>query len=322
MNPADFQGRIIVVMPARNEGPEAVRTVRNLRKQKAPGTRLHFFVIDDGSTDGCCHILKPAKDITVITNPVPLGQGIGRSLGVFRYIDDPDAVRGFVEIDAHIRMLTPYGPESLVLAAEETGGIVGCRSAILDKPATESRAGHTWTKPKPGVDARSLCAHQWAYLPLGEKHKGPMLVQRDVPQGATYAFTGATFRKLGRFGESRGAYGFADIDIGVNCKFLGIPYLIHSGVASAHLYRKKRPYPMTGVWWFYGYIECFRSMFRPDTWTRVFRPGLAAAWKDIDTPLLEYLLRDPHLEDRQQTYETRKVCTDEQVLEWMGLAAS
>ena len=65
---AAFKGKIIVVVPVRNEGPEIVRTIRDLRKSRAPGTNLHFFVVDDSSTDGCCKTLPNAPDITLTTN--------------------------------------------------------------------------------------------------------------------------------------------------------------------------------------------------------------------------------------------------------------
>ena len=75
---------------------------------------------------------------------------------------------------------------------------------------------------------------------------------------------------------------------------------------------------MSGVWRWYGYVQCLRQMFRPDIWQKVFLPKVAEAQKRLRDPVIEFLLHDPHIDVLQAAFEAKKKRTDEEVLQWMG----
>jgi len=309
-----FEGRIVVILPIRNEatprheGNKAVRTIRQLRSQKAPRTQLHFVCIDDGSTDGCANTLTRARDITFFRNELPKGQGIARSLGV--YVEPATA---YVSMDAHMEMRTKHGLEMLALNAIDTGGIVSAASYALNLEVTEKRQyfcgiGQVW---------RPFSGHQW-YPPLKSdwaKTVTRLLQPIDLPQGACYAFTRATFDKLGGFHESHNHFGFFDRDLAINCRFQDIPLLCNTYVQSWHWYRRQRPYRPASHHIWYGYTECLRSMFRDDIWRKYFLPKV----QGIHDAGLQYLIHDVRLAELQSLFEKKKKRTDEEVIEWIGL---
>ena len=312
MEPKDFEGRIVCIIPVRNEGVEIVRTIRDLRASKAEGTDLHFAVIDDGSTDGCCEILHRARDITVLTHDVPRGQGIGRTLGVtmFRGAD------AYVSLDGHMRMETKFGLETLALNAIDSGGIVGCLSGNLANSKNFYGAGSKWHNSTDGGIMNF--ASNWCYA--RPKENPDHLRETQLLSGQCYVFTEATFDKFGGFGESYGLYGFFERDLGINTYFRGIPQLVNTQVQSWHWYRRNRPYPMTGRYRWWGFVQCLRSRFRPDIWQRVFLPAAQKAVTHSKDAFMLYLMRAPWLAALQREYEPLKVRTDEDVLEWMGVA--
>ena len=311
MEPKDFEGRIICIIPVRNEGVEIVRTIRDLRASKAEGTDLHFAVVDDASNDKCCDILSNARDITVFVNKEPRGQGVARTLGVtmFRGAD------AYVSLDAHMRMETKFGLETLALDAQETGGIVGCLSGNLANGKNFYGAGSKWHNSTEGGIMNF--ASNWCYG--RPQDNPPRLQEAQLLSGQCYVFTEATFDKLGGFGESHGLYGFFERDLSINAYFKGIPVNVNTQVQSWHWYRRNRPYHQTGQYRWWGYIQCLRSMFRPDIWERYFLPAAQKAVTSNKDVLMLYLMYDPHLAAIQRDYEPHKVRTDEEVLEWMGV---
>jgi hypothetical protein len=307
---ADFKGQIIVIMPVRNEGDWAVRTVRNLLASKARGTDLHFCIIDDGSADGCCKIFKRGKpkDITLFESKQGgNGQGVARSLGVYLF---PHA-RAYYSIDAHETMETKHGIEQLVLDAEETGGIVMARSLNLSKEKLNVGVGCKWGAISEGGVTRPQGL--WIREPKTPTRLTPV----NVLAGADYAFTRKTFDALGGFGESYGYYGYFDLDLSINARFLNIPVHCNTQVSAGHLYRGPRPYTMSGRWRWWGFVECLRQRFRPDIWRKHFLPSAQLIQKKLQDPMIDYLIHTPRLDILQAAYEPKKKRTDEEVLAWM-----
>ena len=313
-----YTGRIVYIIPARNEGPWVRRTIRSLRRQKAPGTDMRFFVVDDGSTDGSCKGLDEAKDTTVVRNEQPIGQGRARSLGVYA---NPDA-DAYISIDAHEELDTPFGAEIMALAAAETGGVIGCLARRLESKSNSCGAGARWVCQV--LPLKTDSSRRKAFLKTSWFGKnGQVMAPVDLHGGAFYAFTRDTFERLGGFAESEGRHGFFERGLAVQAKFRGVPLLVHTGVSVRHLYRTKKTGPKAGykrgwadVW--YSYIECFRSMFRPDIWERVFRSALDDVRQDAT---MRYLLSAHKLAARQVAFEPTKLVSDEEVVRWMGLGA-
>ena len=323
-SPVGFKGRITVVLPARNEasplheGNKLLNTIEALRESKSDGTDLHFAAFDDNSHDGCATPLRDMADVTLYRNAHALGQGINRNLGVWM---NPGA-RGYVQMDAHMD-IQKHGLETLVLDAEATGGFVGALSRDLKKPDQNSRrAGNNWAIQGEGESLDLGCFHRkgigitWKYAKRG----CPRLLEVPIQRGACTAFTWETFKKFGGYGESYTPYSFADHDLAIRARFLGIPSHVNTTVIAWHWYRVLRTYPQSGCYMWWGYAECLRAMFRPDVWESVFLPSARKAAYVSGDAMLEYLIRSPRIQAMQAAFEPLKERTDEQVLDWMGIA--
>jgi len=308
MRPEDYEGRITVIMPCRNEGEWPGRTVNDLRQRRAKGTRLRFVVIDDGSEDACCKCFRGDKDVMLMHNKVPRGQGVCRSVGVHMMKDETDC---FVSIDSHMLFPDPYHLEGMAIMARETSGFVGCLTHNMADGTDVPGVGRTWDCSY-NRNGRLEIRTENATHPNAD---GGV----DVLRGACYAFMPETFRYLGNFGESYGLHGWFERDLAVRCKFLGIPQDVHTGLRSQHLYRDRRPYLANGMGLEYGRVESFRSMFGQDTFDRVFRPSAEARATTFRDPLLWYLLRDHRFLGLAQRFADRKSAYDADVLRWMGI---
>jgi len=310
----DFEGRIVVVFPVRNEGVEIVRTIRDFRASAAGGTDLHFLVVDDHSEDGCCDILRGASDITLLSNSDPGGQIVTRNLPPLLFADQ--GVRGYVMCDAHERMLTQYGLERLVLAAERTRGIVGgvCRNLVLDKDF--QGVGSTWEwLPEPKGKHSAGLHHTWSYA------RNEELQPVNVLNGACYAYTDDVFERLDRcLGVGRSClYGWYEADISLHCKWRRVPTHVHTGVHYRHLFRGPRPYHQTGAHYWRGYTHALRVMFGERSWREIFEPVVAKHGTKGDS-VIEYLRRARELEYLSDAYAEQKVISDEEMLGWLGIA--
>ncbi len=306
--PEEFRGTIVVILPARDEGPWVKTTIENLQASTAPGTSLQIALFDDASIDKSCVGLA-SPTVSVRRHRDARGQGVNRNLGVWLH---PGA-DGYVSMDAHMSM-SKYGLERLVIDAQDTRGIVGCISRNLSNPNDATRrAGNRWAVKGEGPHLR--LGITWNYAGPDD----PRLMRAAVPRGACYAFTKDTFNRLGGFGESYGFYGFADHDLAVNAFFKRIPVCVNTSVEAGHLYRVDRPYAMSGHWYWFGYVECLRSMFRPDVWQTAFLPAVEVLNKRMKDPMIDYLLRAPRFDAVQRGYQTLKRRTDEEALKWMGV---
>lgn len=310
---AAYAGQIVYIMPCLNEGKWVRRTIRDLRRQKAPETDLRFCVIDDGSTDGSCDGLDAARDTVVVRNAEPCGQAKGRAVGVYLF---PDA-SAYISIDPHEALETQYGAERLAMAAAETGGIVGAVAKKLGVKSDAAGAGARWACQMAARGERVSPILKTSWLGPGEAR----LQSCDLHGGAYYCFTRETFERLGGFVESQGRYGFFERGLAVQARFKGVPSFVHTGVSVRHLYRTKKTgpaaaYKRSGEHVWYSYIECFRTMFRPEIWERVFRPALEGVRFDAH---MHYLLNAEAIEARRIAFEGAKAVKDEDVVRWMGL---
>ncbi len=331
MTPDKFEGKIVVIIPCRNEGLEIVRTVRDFRKSKAPGTDLHFFVVDDGSTDDCCTILRPARDITVFRNEEPQGQGRARNLGALLNLD----ARGLISCDAHMRIDTQHGIERMVLAAEAEQAVVG---AVINNLEPDHKkwngCGGKWkwnTEPVPAEGERKAMRpglwHTWTYrntvhpnLPKVANLREVDLKPVTLVNGAFYAFTPATYERMGGFIESEGLCGFFEQELNLNAWFHDVPRLCATDVQVRHLFRSARPYPNDGAGYWYNYIECLRVMFDDATWRRVFEPVLLKHVSYAPTDAhIQYLLHAPSLAARHHVFALSANHTDAEALAWIGI---
>jgi len=306
--PEDFEGRIDVVLPMRNEGDEIVHTIRSMRHWKAPKTRLRFIVIDDGSTDGCGNKVRRAHDVLYVRHIAPQGEGYCRNLGVCLTIDDPP--RGYVTLDAHMRATGKYPLESLVLAAERTGGLVCAQTGNIDREHDFHGYGGRFAWHMVDIDRhrRAGLRMSWAY-----DHKCELQPVQAV-YGASYCWTPETFRRLGGWLDTIGAYGYGEPALCIKAYFLDIPRHCHTGVRLLHKFRVQRPYSTPASDYWRNYVWCNRILFGDEAFEEVFWP--LAARRDRDGAL-RALARHPMALELNAAFQKRKLHTDEECLKWM-----
>lgn len=317
LKPSEFEGKIVVIIPIRDEGKQPLKTYQSLMASKAPGTDLQFFIVDDGSTDGCCKPLHGKPNVTIMNAPEDsgfkrqVGQGIIRSLAVQQ---NPDA-RGYYSIDGHCDMPTQYGIERLVMQSERLGCIVMARSTNLAKDHANVGVGCDWAQTMGGEQL--TIKGRWMRTGVAD-HTG--LIPVKVLAGACYAWTPYVWETINGTRESYGLYGMFDIDLSVASYFCGLGLYCDNDVEAGHWYRRKRPYAPSGRWRNWAYVECFRSMFRPDIFKRVFEPHARFIQKKLKDPVLLWLINSPRFLAIQAEFETRKKRTDEEVLKWMRIS--
>jgi len=110
-----------------------------------------------------------------------------------------------------------------------------------------------------------------------------------------------------------------DIDLSIAARFCGLPIHCDADVKSAHWYRVKRPYTMSGRWKWWAWVECYRSMFRPEIFAQVFEPAARNIAFKLKDPMLAWLLETPRFIPIQAEFETRKKVDDKEVLNWLGI---
>ena len=306
------------MIPVRNEGVEIIRTVRSFRAAAGRGTELRFFVVDDGSVPHRrdCEPLRRAKDIRVLTNREPRGEGVSRNAGAYAAIDW--GADGIVWTDAHMRMETPQsrGFEALILAAMETQGVICATCLSMDATSrfVGNGASFVWReehetradgrKEPPGLRLT------WAYS------RKELLEPVQAIYGACYAMTVKTFETLGGWMDTAGLYGYGEQALSIRAWFQGIGRFCHTGVRVRHLFRGPRPYPMSGFGYWQNYVLCNRVLFGERTFEDVFLP-LAKRYCD-DASIL-FLAKSEAPAQSARAFAGKKVRTDREFLSFAGM---
>jgi len=141
----------------------------------------------------------------------------------------------------------------------------------------------------------------------------------DIPQGACYAMTRETWQYLGVNPERHNSHGMFDKWLAIAARFLGIPIYCRTGVHAEHLYRPHRPYRTNPLAWHHGYVATMRSLFSPAAWERYWLPLIQWERARAHDGLLEWLIRDPELIERQRRFARRCQASENDVLRWIGI---
>ena len=306
-----FSGRIVVVLAARNEGQNVVRTIRAFRSNRAPSTDLFFSVVDDGSDDGSCASLDRAADVSCVRNPSPCSQAAARNLGALRFIDErPDCL---VFMDAHEEPASRHCLERVALAAIRFQAVVCpiCMNMDRERDFTGAGGRLAWY---PVRDIRSRQGPglriEWCY----KRDCG--LEPVAAVYGGCYAMTPETFLALGGFMDTAGVYGYAEQALSLNAWFQGMERYCCTTAAVRHLFRRERPYPMSGVWYWRNYVYCNRIIWSDEAFRGYLLP-VAQRWGS--DPMLDCLTSAAFVADLRDAFAERKTRSDAQCLEWLGV---
>ncbi|MBE3118833.1 MAG: glycosyltransferase [Candidatus Atribacteria bacterium] len=313
---------IAIILPVRNEGARAVNTVRAMRKAIGADTILRFAVIDDASTDGCCAIFKPAKDIVMVRNEAALGEAHARNRG-FEMIPDADV---YITFDAHMEPITGNGVELLARAALDTGGLCCGTTFKLIDGTNPNDSGTDFPRNGGRFDWRPICIdpkkpaglrQEWSY-----KRELPLQPITTL-LGASYAMTRATRGRLGGWEDTEGLYGYGEQALCIKARFLGIPVYCVTEANFKHFFRVNRPYPMSGEYYWYNYVYCNRIIWREDIFWSVFWPVVTRTNNYMQhvnqATRLEELCKHPEAIRRNSEFGMAKKRSDEEVLAWLDI---
>lgn len=234
---------ISIVIPVKNEGNNVRSTLTSLLQCQ---TRfpLEIIVVDDGSTDNCCHFLASEQS----TFPVKLitTQGIGaapaRNLGA-------EHAKGeyLIFCDAHLTF-EPYWIDRLMeLILNGTTDAIAPAIGSITEP---HKVGYGQT-----LDER------WGVV--WNPHP-----QRPVPiailPGGCFVIPKSIFLDIGGFDRGFQVWGFEDIEISIKLWLFGYRCYVHPNVKILHLFRNLHPYTVTHTHVYYNMLRMAYSHFKEE----------------------------------------------------------
>ncbi len=315
------QYKLGVILPCRNEGDEPLLTVRNFRHTKEAETDLRFAVIDDGSEDHSCERFFGASDIFAERNETPRGEAHARNRGVELLQGyNPDVLYWF---DAHVRMKVTGGLEKMATLALEQNALVCAVTKQMGHAEPQKdpdRIGATFHWETDGSDAKHPLG-----LRLRWNYREPRSERRahdcQAVLGACYCMPANLWSTLGPWMDVFGEYGFGEEALCLKAWFLDIPRLCRGDVYIEHKFRRARPYPMTGHWYWYSFAGCTRMLFAESTWRRVFLP-MAQRAIGPDDERLRGIVANQDIAGWREEFAKRKRHTDEEALRWLNITQS
>lgn len=208
--------KLSVVVIARNEGAELVRTVKNLRATLPP--RSELLVVDDGSRG---RVALPPRSGRIF-HARGLGVARARNYGAERASGDV-----LVFADAHIRVDEGWWRPLLDVLENPTAGAAS--PAITHLPPTD-HTGYGLSFKAPDLSV--------AWLPKKSDRPFPVPI---IP-GCCLAMRRETFDAVGGWDSGLMHRGGVDNELSVRMWTLGYDLYIHPAVICRHLFRAKSPY--------------------------------------------------------------------------------
>jgi glycosyltransferase involved in cell wall biosynthesis len=254
----DYRAGTDSLPPMGSRWSEVGRTVASLYQSVVrPETELLVYVVDDGSTDGCC---------TNIANCVhksePEGTAAALNEMTAAAMDWGADVIGIA--DAHMR----FDPESLERLADKALSEICVATGVSKGMDTMLLCGR-------GCDLRrvpqDLIACKWcdpAFVNAWAQVPGVM--------GACYAMSIETIHALMNptmilWDNAAGLWGYQEESLAIKCHLLGVPIYVSEHWGAAHLYRAINPVPNVGQEKRKNIIWCLSAYFHPETFNAYFR---------------------------------------------------
>lgn len=214
---------ISVVVVARNEGDQLVRTVQQYAETLPSSSEI--IVVDDGSSDGSCERLPADARIRVVRGT---GKGVAqaRNRGARRARGDL-----LVFSDAHLE-LPPGWWKPLASRAARKG--VGGVAPAINSIRRPDRVGHGLRFLGADLDVK------WLWRQTGRPHRAPL-----IPWCCTVMHRNV-FEATGGFDEGMTGMGSIDNEMSLRLWLLGYELWVVPAVVVGHLFRRTRPYPLAG----------------------------------------------------------------------------
>ena len=241
---------VSIVIPCKNEGTNIFNTVSSILE--AP-TDLTFeaLVVDDGSTDGCCHFLQQKNWCQKIRLINSGGVGACRARNQGAYSAQSEYL---LFCDAHI-FVQPFWLDRLIECFTDTD--IGIVSPAIASSSDKHAVGY-------GMTLTEDFGVRW--LP----HPGRISPALIAPGGCAMV-NRAVFLQLGGFDEGLKIWGHEDVELSLRYWLLGYKILINPNVEIAHVFRGSHPYQVTMDHIFYNYLRIGLCHFNAERIKKILR---------------------------------------------------
>ena len=230
-----------IVLACRNEGKLILDTVNSILNNKT-NTLYEIIVVDDGSTDMCCDIIRQNLNdgkfdkniLKIVTNSTSIGACKARNLGTENSSSDTNYV---CFLDAHTRV-EPHWLDKLIEAELSSLGnnqsIVTCGIRVMDG-TDEGGFGET-------LNLSELPKNNFVPLWLA---KPKDITEVPFAPGGVMLIPKFLFNDIGGFEKYFQTWGAEDTEISLKAWLMGYKILATPHTKIEHFFRPKHPYMVT-----------------------------------------------------------------------------
>ncbi|MGQ0572328.1 MAG: glycosyltransferase family 2 protein [Armatimonadota bacterium] len=207
------------VIPVHNEGEMLYLTLEALRSSTAVDHET--IVVDDGSTDSCCELLRSAPSLfenTLVLSTARIGAAAARNIGAASA-----HAPVVVFLDAHCFPRRGWLERLLTTLEDLDGGIVAPSISVAGNPGSQG-FGLTILNSDFSV--------QWLPKEADRAYEVP------VAGAACMAMKTAFFHKIGGFDAMR-TLGLEDVELCIRCWLFGHSVMVVPDVEVAHVFKEQ-----------------------------------------------------------------------------------
>lgn len=258
---------ISIIIPVKNEGINVRSTLTSLL-QNTTRYPIEIIVVDDGSTDNCCHFLTTEQNVfpvRLITTH-GLGAAPARNLGA-------EYARGeyLIFCDAHLSF-EPYWIDRLTeLILNRTTDAIAPAIGSITEPhkvgygqTLDHRLGVVWN------------SHPQRPVPIAILPGGCFVIPKSI------------FIDIGGFDRGFQVWGYEDIEISIKLWLFGYRCYVHPDVKILHLFRNLHPYTVTHTHVYYNMLRMAHSHFKEERIDSCKKLIIHTDPNEIEREVLEY----------------------------------
>jgi glycosyltransferase involved in cell wall biosynthesis len=251
--------KLSAIITAHNEGDEVRETIKSIRETTKDDYEI--VVIDDASTDGCCHDIEVDH---IETSAQRRGIGLSRLSGASR-------ARGrcLIFMDAHHRFSDGCLNDIADVALEHKAITTPCVGGLNKKPLK----GHGFflSTSRDVDNKKGVVGVHWNSEACKDR------VSRCYGANVPYAIPRLAFDAV-RWPHMSSGYGGNEAAVAVRAWFAEIDFLHVCGPWARHLYRSKdaSPFPHHMPEWWRSHALTIRICFSRSSWDNYWLPHVFA----------------------------------------------
>jgi glycosyltransferase involved in cell wall biosynthesis len=270
---------ISIILPVKNEGLHIQNTMDSILQSKT-NYSFEMIVVDDGSTDGCCHNIEKLNSAIKILKTNGLGAANARNLGGEKAIGDY-----LIFCDAHL-FVEDYFIDRLI--APITKGLADAVNPTIGDTSDSRRKGFgfTWT---PLLEPRWNTGFE-------------SLTQTPLLAGGCLAISQKIFHQIGGFERGFKTWGREDEEISLKLWLMGFTCAVEPACTVLHVFRENA-LPFKLSWDDINY-NLMRMAFSHFNELRIDKCKGLIQYSDPDE-IIERVLKSGVLKQREEYFKKR-----------------